>query len=361
MAEQVDVVVVGGGPAGLSTAGALSKLGRRAVVLERDRRIGTRWESRYERLHLHTARRFSGLAHYPIERCDGRYPSKDAFARYLRDYADHFGLDVRTGVDVNAVRPHDGGWDVAAPARSWIARAVVIATGLHDEPVLPDWPGRTDYRGRLLHSSEFRSAPGLIGGRVLVVGLGNSGAEIAAELAQDGAREVDVAVRTPPPIAHREILGVPIQLFGIALAGFPVGGIDRVAGLVRRASVGDLGQYGLGASAWGPFEAKRPPVIDVGFLQELKRRRIIVRPALARLSGNGAVFADGTENSYAAIIAATGFRPGSSRYLDAELLGRPGLYSVGFGESVRGALFEINRESRVVARELSAYLERTGG
>jgi putative flavoprotein involved in K+ transport len=355
MVEQAEVVVVGAGPAGLSVAGALSKLGCRAVVLERDERVGTRWESRYERLHLHTSRRFSALAHFPIPRENGRYPSKDAFARYLRDYAERFDLDVRTGIGVNAVLPHDGGWKVEAPDASWHARAVVVATGLHDEPVLPQWPGRLEYRGHLLHSAEFRSAGELAAGPVLVVGLGNSGAEIAAELAQAGS-PVDVAVRTAPPITHREILGVPIQLFGIVLARFPARTVDRAGALLRRASIGDLREFGLETPAWGPFEAMRPPVIDVGFLRELKRGRIAVRPRVSRLTALGAAFADGTTRPYAAVIAATGFRSGVSRFLDPTLLGRPGLYSVGFGESVRGALFEINRESRSVAREVSSRL-----
>src|ERR1700693_919476 len=93
--REAPVVVVGAGPAGLSAAAALKKRGLDAVLFDQDDRIGARWLRRYERLHLHTVRRFSGLAHHPMPSRYPRYVSKDLFARYLRDYAEHFGLDVR--------------------------------------------------------------------------------------------------------------------------------------------------------------------------------------------------------------------------------------------------------------------------
>jgi cation diffusion facilitator CzcD-associated flavoprotein CzcO len=353
MVERADVVLIGGGPAGLSAAGALKRLGHDAVVLERDPHVGARWESRYDRLHLHTVRSFSGLAHVPIPRAYGRYPSKDAYAQYLRDYVAELGLDVRTGVDVTGVRPCCGRWELEAAGTTWCARAVVLATGRYDEPVLPEWAGRSDYRGRLLHSAEYRN-PGEFAGRsVLVVGLGNSGAEIAGDLAHDGVASVTVAVRTPPPITPRDVLGVPIHLFGLALAGFPPAAVDRAGAVMRRVRVGDLRKYGLGNPAWGPFVFKRPPVIDVGFLDALIRGRIRVRPAVTRLTPTGAVFADGTEEPFDAVVAATGYR--TAELADASA---PGVFRIGYRESVRGALFEINRDSRTLAREIATYLER---
>jgi putative flavoprotein involved in K+ transport len=368
--ERAEVVVVGGGPAGLSVAGALARLGRTAVVLERDDRIGARWEGRYDGLHLHTVRRCSGLAHFQIPRPNGRYVSKDGYARYLREYAARFALDVRTGTQVDAVRPCCGSWEIESHETGWRTPVVVLATGRHDEPVGDDLPGADHYRGRLLHSADYRS-PGEFSGRsVLVVGLGNSGAEIAAELPRAGATTVSVAVRTSPPITQREVLGLPVQVFGILLAGFPAGPVDRVGAAMRRVRIGDLGEYGLDPPAWEPFTAKRPPVIDAGFLRELKLGRIEVRRAVVRLTPTGADFADGTSGTFDVVIAATGFRTALPRLLDLpDLLddsgcpgnGRhyPGLYSIGYRESVRGALFEINRNSRSLARSICSYLERS--
>lgn len=365
----MDVVVVGGGPAGLSVAGALSRLGRAAVVLERDDRIGTRWENRYDALHLHTVRRYSGLAHLSVPRVQGRYVSKDGYAHYLREYVARLSLDVRTGTPVCAVRPYCGLWEVESRETSWFAPVVVLATGRHDEPVGHDLPGAGDYRGLLLHSAEYRSPVDFKNRSVLVVGLGNSGAEIAAELARDGATTVAVAVRTPPPITQREVLGVPVQLLGILLARFPGPPVDRVGAALRRVRSGDLRKYGLEPPAWEPFTAKRPPVIDAGFLRELKLGRVDVRRAVVRLTPTGADFADGTTETFDAVIAATGFRTALPRLVDLPDLfddsgcpgnGRqyPGLHFIGYRESVRGALFEINRNSRSLAQSISSYLER---
>ena len=99
------VVIVGGGPAGLSTAAALSRRGIEALVVDRDERIGGSWARRYERLHLHTVRRFSGLAHHGIPKRYQRYLSKDEYAEYLEEYAARFELRVSLGEDVTAIRP----------------------------------------------------------------------------------------------------------------------------------------------------------------------------------------------------------------------------------------------------------------
>ena len=211
MPYDVPVIVVGAGPAGLSTAGALARLGFGAIVLERDTEVGARWAERYDRLRLHTIRRFSGLAHYPLARELGRYVGKDEFARYLRDYVVRFGLDVRLGTDVSSIRRDGDGWVVDAPAAAFRAPIVVIATGKYDAPVVPEWPGRETFRGSLVHSSGYRSGADYAGQRVLVAGFGNTGAEIAADLVESGANRVAVSVRTSPPIARRDVVGIPIQ------------------------------------------------------------------------------------------------------------------------------------------------------
>jgi cation diffusion facilitator CzcD-associated flavoprotein CzcO len=115
-----------------STAGALERLGVSCVVLERDTEIGARWANRYDRLRLHTVRRFSGLAHYPIPGRLPRYVTKDDFAAYLHDYVVRLGLDVHLAEEVTRVRPVPEGWVVETEERVWRAPVVVLATGRHD-------------------------------------------------------------------------------------------------------------------------------------------------------------------------------------------------------------------------------------
>ena len=351
--------MVGGGAAGLSTAGALAHRGIRAVVLEQDGEIGARWAGRYERLHLHTVRRYSGLAHYPLPRELPKYVSKDQYAGYLREYAEHFRLDVRLGQSVQKIEPAAGGWSVATANGGWLSKVVVLATGAHDLPVIPAWPGADGYGGRLLHSSEYRSGREFAGSDVLVVGLGNSGAEIAADLVEQGAARTAVSVRTTPPITRRELMGVPVQLLGIAFARFPPRVVDSVGSVLRRIGTGDLTPYGLGDADWGPFVAHRPPLIDVGFLDHLKSGRIDVLPAVTGFTASGVTFADGRSETFDTVIAATGFRNAIPELLDLPdplAATHAGLYLIGFRDSVRGALFEIDRHSRRLASTISGSL-----
>ena len=365
MPDDVPVIVVGAGPAGLSTAGALARLGIRATVLERDAEIGARWAERYDRLRLHTIRRFSGLAHHPLPREHGRYVAKDEFARYLRDYVVRFGLDVRLDTDVARIRRDGDGWVVEAPAAAFRASIVVVATGKYDAPVVPEWPGRETFRGSLVHSSGYRSGADYAGQGVLVAGFGNTGAEIAADLVESGANRVAVSVRASPPITRRDVGGIPIQLLGMAASVLPPRAADRIASALRRVTIGDLSRYGLGPAEWGPFTARRPPVIDVGFLRQLRARRVEILPAVERLTEREVIFADGRSEPFDAVVAATGYRNALTDLVELDVeharapAGGPpsrlphGLYVIGLRKTVRGDLFETRRDSLALASKIS--------
>lgn len=379
MSHAEQAVIVGAGAAGLSTAGALSRRGIDALVLDRDDQIGGSWARRYERLHLHTIRRFSGLAHCSIPSSYPRYLSKDEYARYLADYARRLSLRVSLQEGVVAIRPAADSsrrWEVETSQRTVGTDVVIVATGHYTVPRIPSWEGIDSFGGRLLHSAEYRSGREFAGLRALVVGLGNSGAEIATDLVEQGAASVAVAVRTPPPIVTRELFGVvPVQVFGIALMPLRIPrAVDRVGAALRRLGVGDLRPYGLGEAAWGPFTARRPAVIDVGFLAELKAGRITVRPALKRLTPGGVEYVDRSEDEADVVVAATGFGTGLDDMLrevpgivddDGQPLARSGkptagagLYVIGFDETVRGHLFEARRESKRLARAVARSLRQ---
>jgi cation diffusion facilitator CzcD-associated flavoprotein CzcO len=369
---------VGAGAAGVSAAAALKVAGFDPVVLDKDDQVGGTWARRYERLHLHTVRRFSGLAHMPIPDDYPRYVPKDLFAKYLRDYAERFELRVRLETRVERIRRTGEFWELETADGTWTSRVAIVATGHYNDPVLPRWAGDERFRGRILHSSEYRSGREFAGARALVVGIGNSGAEIATDLVEQGASSVTIAVRTPPPIMPRDLFGVvPVQLFGIAFTPVPAPRLlDRAGTVLRRLGTGDLRRYGLGKAAWGPFTARRPAVIDVGFLGELKRGRIVVRPDLSRFTEDGVVFVDGSEEAVEVVVAATGYETGLGallavpgvvaddgrpRYRSGRPTPHPGLYFIGFDETVRGHLFEANRESRRLAAAVGRYLRSGPG
>jgi len=375
------VVIVGAGAAGLSAAGALKRRGIDVVVLEQDARLGGTWARRYDRLHLHTVRGFSGLAHFSIPARFPRYLSRDDVVAYLEAYARQFDLRVVNGARVTAVQAEPGSapgaWTTrieehaSSVERTWRSRVVVIATGQYREPVVPPWPGRTSFRGRLMHSIAYANAAAFSGERVLVVGAGNSGAEIATDLGEHGAAYVALSVRTPPPIVPRDPFGMPVQRTSILLSALPAAIANRVGSITARLTIGDLTRYGMPKPKFDPYTTKRIPLIDVGFVDALKRGCVVVKPAVERLTETGAVFADGTSEPFDAIIAATGFTTGLASIIDrtdvlddlgeplaksGEPTARPGLYFVGFTHSLRGHLFEANRASRRLARNVEGYL-----
>jgi putative flavoprotein involved in K+ transport len=374
--ETAQVLIVGGGAAGLSVAGSLKLGGVQAVIVDRDSRIGGTWARRYDRLHLHTVRRFSGLAHLGLPDNLPRYVSKDEFADYLQTYATSLGLDVRLGEVVRRIELTQGGWQVATDTARWEARVVVLATGRHREPVTPTWVGVESFRGQLLHAHAYQSGTTFAGARVLVVGLGNSGAEIATDLVEQGAAFVAVSVRTRPPIMPRDVFGlIPAQLLGVLFSGVPAARLlDGLGAVVRRLGAGDLQRYGLGREAWGPFTSRRPAVIDVGFVRELKAGRVHARGSVERLTSTGVVFCGGLEEAFDVVVAATGYRTaldevlavpealdgeGRPRFASGQATPIPGLYFIGYDDTTRGAIYEANLGSRRLARIVARYLRAT--
>lgn len=374
--NRAEVVVIGAGASGLAVGAALKAHGQEPTLLERDARIGGTWDRRYERLCLHTVRRFSGLPYLPMPDSFPRYVPKGMYAGYLRDYARRMELDVRTGQEIERIRRNDGpggGWQVTTKTGEWQADAVVIATGQYHTPRLPAWPGVDTFTGRLLHASEYRTGRAFAGKRALVIGIGNTGAEIAADLVEQGAAIVTIAVRSSPPIVKREMFGIPVQLLGMALMPLPPGPVDRAGAWLRRIGTGDLTRYGIGPAAWGPFTARRPPTIDVGFLKQLKVGAVTVRPDVRAFTPDGVAFTDGSEEPFDVVIAATGYTTGLEPILAEPAVlderGRPragagsgiGLFAIGFEESPRGQLFETCRAAPRIAAAIDRHLNRTIG
>ncbi|MEO3850245.1 NAD(P)/FAD-dependent oxidoreductase [Streptomyces sp. B8F3] len=371
------VLVVGGGPAGLATAAALRAAGIRAVVLERGARVGDSWRRHYDGLRLHTPRGMSGLPGTPLPRRYGRWVGRDELARYLEEYAEGHELEIVHNVEVARVdRAGSGsgsgsGWTVAATGgRVLDGRRVVVATGYCHTPHVPDWPGRDTYRGELLHAAHYRNPAPYAGKDVLVVGGGNTGAEIAVDLAEGGAKRVRLAVRTLPHVVRRPAAGW-CAVAGRRLSGaLPARTVDRLAGRVGRIGVPDLGAYGLPRPASGLYTRLREgavPVVDTGLIAAVRDRRVLPVPAVAALDGDGVILADGDRTEPDAVIAATGWRRGLEDLvghldvLNADGLprtrgwrspeGARGLHFVGYTGPASGSLREIGAEAGELAGE----------
>jgi len=366
------VIVVGGGPAGLAVAASLGRRGVPALVLERSDAVGASWRRHYERLHLHTTRRLSGLPGMPFPRRYGRWVARADVVHYLDMYAVHHRLQVRTGVEVARIeRAADGGWSVlTADGETLAAREVVVATGYNHTPVPPAWPGVEGFPGEVLHASTYRTATPYRGRDVLVVGVGNTGAEIAVDLVEGGASRVRLAVRTPPHIVRRSNFGWPAQGTGILVRHLPVPVVDVIARGVARVEVPDLSRYGLPRPTTGLYSRVMEgsvPVQDVGLLAAVQAGQVEPVAAVESVDGAEVVLADGSRITPDVVLAATGYRRGLEPLvgdlgvLDGRGLPRthgphpsaPGLYFTGYTNPISGMFRELRIDAGRIARAIA--------
>lgn len=307
-----DAVVIGAGPAGLAAAARLNASGLKSVILDKAEAVGAVWRRHYDRLHLHTPRVHSGLPGLPIPAAYGRYPSRAQFIEYLESYARKFDLKPVFNTGVSAVRRDGQSWRVEAGAESTTTPIVVVATGWADFPYTPKFPGMESFGGALIHSSVYRNSAPFAAKRVLVIGFGNSGGEIALDLAEAGI-DVTLAVRSPVQIIPRDLLGLPILSWAIAQRHLPARVVDFINAPVLRLAVGSIEKLGLKRAAKGPMrmieEDGRVPLLDIGTVAKIREGAIKVRGAIERFTASGVVFRDSGREEYDAVILATGFRP----------------------------------------------------
>lgn len=371
------IVVVGAGQSGLSAALGLKDLGLRPLVLERADAIGAAWRSRYDRLKLNTWRAYSHLPDRPFPKGTPKFPSRDQVIEHLERHAAEDGIDFQLGTEVNRIDRDEARWIVHTANGDVVTRQVVVATGYENLPHIPDWPGREEFRGELTHAREYRNPEPYAGKRVLVVGPGCTGMEIAFDVAEGGAAKVWLAARTPPNILLREgPAGVPGDVLGVALLRAPVRFADGVARFGRRMDVGDLTEYGLPVPEEGVFSRMyrlgvAPAIIDKEIVEAIKDGRIEIVRGVEALAPDGAELADRATVDPEAIICATGYRRGLEPLVGhlgvldergipravAEHAAAPGLRFIGYVPRPGGLGYmakEAKRAAKAIKRELNS-------
>jgi putative flavoprotein involved in K+ transport len=279
----LDLVIIGGSQAGLAAAYHLRKRGLRFVMLDAGAAVGQVWKSRWDSLTLFTPAQYSGLPGLGFPAAQDAYPSKDEVAAYLQSYASTFDLPVRLNATVTSLSRDGGGYLVATKDEVFWARQVVVATGPFHAPFVPQTASGLDPSVAQIHSAQYRSPAQLPEGPVLVVGGGNSGFQIAAELAE--TRRVDLAVGRRMPALPQRLLGRDLFWWLSHL------GIMRVTV----------------ESRLGRRMAKRDVLIGSSRRLVL-RAGVTIRKRLERFEGRRAVFADGSRLDVGAVIWATGYR-----------------------------------------------------
>jgi putative flavoprotein involved in K+ transport len=280
----LDVLVIGGGQAGLAMGYHLTRRDLRFQIVDAGPEIGSAWRSRWDSLQLFTSGRYDDLPGMPFPAAADTYPGKDDVADYLRAYAAEFHLPVRLGSAVTALtRGADGGYHAKAGADALEARQVVVATGPFQVPFTPPVASGLTGDGHQLHSADYHRPGDLPPGRVLVVGAANSGCQIALELS--GSRRVDLAVGQRVPTVPQRPLGRDVWWWASRLR------LDRVTA----------------DSRLGRRLAGRDQNVGTGPRALARRHGVTLRPRVASASGRTVVFADGTSADYEVVVWATGY------------------------------------------------------
>lgn len=369
-----DTLIIGAGPSGLAVAGRLRQAGRGFEMIEMSDRVADSWHNHYDRLHLHTVKQLSHLPGVPFPHEYPTYVPREQLVDYYLNYALQFDIKPRFGEEVQTVRRTKRGWVTCTTSGlELVAENVVFATGVNRVPNTPSYPGMDSFGGTAIHSLDYRNPATFLGQRVLVIGMGNTGAEIALDLSEHGI-DATISVRSPVNIVPRDVLGRPTQLTARTLSKLPDSIGDRIGVLLRKVTVGNLDKYGIATPTLPPAAQLRikgkTPVIDVGTLKAIKSGAVPIMPGIERFEGSLVGFADGRTGEFDAVIFATGYRAQVEDFLDesiglldengvpADCIGSgpyEGLFFVGFDNYQPGGILGtvLGESERVVDKIVS--------
>ncbi len=372
MAEAV--FVVGAGPSGISSAYYLQQAGISYKVVDRADKPASTWATLYPSLRLNTA---GFVSHLPGQRMPlryGIYPLGRNFYRYVTDYMSRHSFNIEYGVEVQRVAPEGELWRVETAEASALYRCVIIASGRFGNPYLPHIPGVESFTGSYIHAHDFVSPQDFAGQRVLVVGNGPSGVDIAVALVGIAEAPVLLAIRSDIVIARQYPYGLPSTAWFLLAQLLPKGWRRRFINRFNYQSYGDLSDLGLPLA---PNRTDRrgtsAPARGRDLIDAIRAGSITAEAGLARLDGRCAVLMDGSQHEVDTVIMCTGYRP-VLNYLEieyatdkdgwplrtdpllTEIAGYPGLYLVGRYYRGLGPLHNIRNEARVTVDSISARL-----
>ena len=308
------VIIVGAGLNGLAVAHELKQVGIDPLIFDSARQLAAPWRNRHDNLRLNTHRLISHLPGMRMPKAYGAFPRRDDVVEYLEAYKHHFRFNVQQGIRVERINQVKGYWRLTTPTGNWKAHQVVVATGHERVQVIPEWPGRDEFRGDLLHAGGFGSADRFDGKSVLVVGAGNSGVDVLNHLTRENTSDLWVSVRHGPTVLPTRVLGIPLQLLSPLMTFMPAKVVDFLMSATERIFLGNLPKLGLSKHPDGVatrlIRESVAPAFDDGFVQALKAGRVMVVPEVTRFSGEEVVLNDGSIIRPDVVICATGYRPG---------------------------------------------------
>ena len=369
----LDVAIVGAGPAGLTLARRLDKSAASYRVLERNKDVGGIWDidapgsPMYESAHFISSRTLSGFPGFPMPDHYPDYPSHRQVLDYIRSFAEAFNLrkHVSFETSVEEATLHDDVWSLRLSDGSTCkARYLVCANGPTWIPNEVEWPG--EFAGEVRHSSTYRSASEFAGKRVLVIGAGNSGVDIACD-ASFAADQTFLSVRRGYHFVPKHVMGKPADVWAATGPDIPFKVFQKLFGAVLRVINGDLRSFGLPKPDHGLLESH--PIMNTQILHYLGHGDCVAKGDVERFDGDSVVFVDGSREQIDLVIAATGYKHASPFLTDATFEtrnGRPDLYlgmfarnhhnlaALGFIEFASAAYANFDRMAELIVADIMA-------
>ena len=369
--KKVETLIIGAGPAGLAVAGRCRKAGIAFEIIEASDKVGVAWHNHYDRLHLHTVKQWSHLPHMPFPENYPLYVSRQQLVDYFEDYASKFEIKPLFGHEAKKIEKKADKWEIITSKETFEADHVIIATGVNRVTVNPTWPGQEDFGGEIVHSRFYKNAQPYIGKKVLVVGLGNTGAELALDLSEHDI-ETFVSVRSPISVVPRDLNGRPVQVTSKQLAKLPFGLGDWLGSQIRKLYFGNIEKYGLKEAKMAPAqqlrETGKTPIVDIGTIAAIKKGKIKVKPDIDHFAPDEVIFSDRSREKIDAIILATGYKaqiedffPQVAQFRDRYGLPKGtigegpinGVYFVGYDNyKLGGIIGTINTDSETIVNHL---------
>jgi len=374
-ATHTETLVVGASISGLALGAALQKQGIEFTIIEKENAIAQPWRNHYERLHLHTSKRYSNLPYKKFGNEIPRYPSRQQVIDYLEDYRQTFNLRPLLNTRAISIRREGNVWVTETNNGQFSSRYLIMATGAYGQSRAIDIKGIETFTGTVMHSQEYKTASDYADKRVLVVGFGNSACEIAIDLCEKGLYPA-MAVRSPVNVIPRDVLGIPVLELSILMRRLKPSVADIISKPLVDLLVGDITTLGLMKKPYGPLEQIQreaaAPVLDIGTLRLIRKGHIKIYGGIDRVEGEKVHFIDGQTAAFDVIVAGIGYRRnyaeianvGRERFEDLrrpvdrqEFFGKDGLYFCGYWVSPTGQIREIGMD----ALKITAHIARERG
>ncbi|MEO7044523.1 MAG: NAD(P)-binding domain-containing protein [Ferruginibacter sp.] len=368
---QQDTVIIGASISGLACAACLQKNNIPYTIIEKENSIAYPWYHHYDRLHLHTSKRFSNLPYKKFGKEIPRYPSRLQVIKYLEDYQAHFNIQPVFNTEALRIYKEDNLWITETNDAVLKSKNIIMCTGAFGKPMLASIPGIDTFPGNVIHSAVYKTGRDYSGKKVLVIGFGNSACEIAIDLFEQGAHPV-MSVRSAVNIIPRDIFGIPVLQLSLLLNHLPARLADIVSKPLIKLRTGNISRFGLTKMPYGALEQiqkdGKAPVLDIGTLKLIKNGDIKIRGDIDFIENETVYFKKNDKEDFDAIIMATGYyrdyanivQVDKSRFEDLKLpagkqhyFGKDGLYFCGYWISPAGQIREIALDAKKIATHIS--------